>query len=157
MLVLFSIIDERWKIADFGCTSEGTSQTLKDSISSRGTAVYRGPELLREDGGYNSKTDIWALGCIAYEFCTKRRAFESDFETQEYRNSAMSITKNVFQGIEPWSLGKEECLARRIYKDIVDKCLQVDWQKRSSSSELLEFVLEIFDEVEQINISHVNV
>ena len=79
----------------FGCTSERTPQSLHAWIVSRGTAVYRGPELPGEDCGYNWKTDIWDLGCIAYDFFTKRRPFESDFETREYRNSVMA-TKTVF-------------------------------------------------------------
>ena len=26
---------------------------------------------------YNSKSDVWAVGCILYELCTLRRAFEA--------------------------------------------------------------------------------
>lgn len=27
---------------------------------------------------YTSKSDVWALGCILYELCTLKKAFEAD-------------------------------------------------------------------------------
>ena len=27
---------------------------------------------------YNSKSDVWAMGCILYELCALRRAFEAN-------------------------------------------------------------------------------
>lgn len=77
MLVLFSYLDLRWKITDFGATSEGTSKRLSTTSSRRGTVVYSAPEVLGEDG-YNSKSDIWAFGCIVYKLFTKEKAFRSD-------------------------------------------------------------------------------
>ena len=31
---------------------------------------------LCEGKAYNTKSDVWALGCILYELCTCKRAFE---------------------------------------------------------------------------------
>ena len=45
---------------------------------------YRAPELLL-DYKYNTKVDIWALGCIFFELCTGTKAFESDGAVMEYR------------------------------------------------------------------------
>ena len=60
--------DGHWKIADFGLTSEATSNRLVTSRSARGKPSYRAPELLRETkAGYNNKADIWSLGCIGFE------------------------------------------------------------------------------------------
>lgn len=39
-----------------------------------GTPYYLSPELC-EDRPYNRKSDVWALGCILYELCTLKRAF----------------------------------------------------------------------------------
>jgi len=40
-----------------------------------GTPYYMSPEMY-ENKPYTSKSDIWALGCILYELCTLKRAFE---------------------------------------------------------------------------------
>ena len=40
-----------------------------------GTPYYLSPELC-EDKPYDKKSDVWALGCVLYELCTLRHAFE---------------------------------------------------------------------------------
>ena len=40
-----------------------------------GTPYYMSPEMY-ENKPYTHKSDIWALGCILYELCTLKRAFE---------------------------------------------------------------------------------
>jgi len=34
---------------------------------------------MNERTRFSSKVDIWALGCVMYELCTGKRAFENDF------------------------------------------------------------------------------
>lgn len=42
-----------------------------------GTPYYLAPELC--DGRpYDTKSDVWALGCLLYEMCTHKRAFEAE-------------------------------------------------------------------------------
>ena len=40
-----------------------------------GTPYYMSPEVLKHDG-YNSKSDVWSLGCVLYELCTLEHAFK---------------------------------------------------------------------------------
>jgi hypothetical protein len=86
-VVLYSLAEDTWKIADFGLTAEGTSVARRVTLHSRGTASYRAPELLLEEPFYNNKTDIWALGCICYEITTRERAFAGDWAVHEYKVS----------------------------------------------------------------------
>jgi serine/threonine protein kinase len=139
--VLLSYIHLRWKIADFGSTAEGTSKRLRTTITSRGTAVYRGPELLDEDSGYTSKTDIWAFGCIAYELCTKKKAFASDWATREYKYEATEAPKEVFTG--EWPRGPSVDITKEICQICVDNTLRISWQERPSASELLTHLTEL--------------
>jgi serine/threonine protein kinase len=62
-LVLFSRKDRKWKISDFGFTSECSSNSLQFSEFGRGTPGYRAPEVISSQK-VNAKADIWALGCI---------------------------------------------------------------------------------------------
>uniref|UniRef100_A0A3P9AY78 non-specific serine/threonine protein kinase n=1 Tax=Maylandia zebra TaxID=106582 RepID=A0A3P9AY78_9CICH len=41
-----------------------------------GTPYYLSPEIC-ENKPYNNKSDIWALGCVLYEMCTLKHAFEA--------------------------------------------------------------------------------
>ena len=46
-----------------------------------GTPFYLAPEIWSENGGeclYSTKSDMWALGVILYEICTKHKPFVAD-------------------------------------------------------------------------------
>ena len=62
------------KIGDFGISKilEYTQEKARTGI---GTPYYFSPELCA-DLPYNNKSDVWSLGCILYELCTKRHAFQ---------------------------------------------------------------------------------
>src|SRR5262249_16999606 len=83
ILVLFK--NGYWKIADFGLTSEATSNRLVSTSVARGKPCYRAPEMLCESSpGFNNKMDIWSFRCIAYELIIGRKAFFSDYEAFNY-------------------------------------------------------------------------
>jgi NIMA (never in mitosis gene a)-related kinase len=42
-----------------------------------GTPYYVSPELLLENG-YSYKSDVWAIGCILYELCFLKKAFDGN-------------------------------------------------------------------------------
>ena len=56
------------KLGDFGIAKvlDYTMQLCKTQI---GTFFYLSPEIC-EGKSYNSKSDIWSLGCVLYEMCT---------------------------------------------------------------------------------------
>jgi serine/threonine protein kinase len=141
--VLFSYIDQQWKIADFGCTAEATSKRLRMTTKGRGTAVYRSPEIYSEDGGYNSKSDMWAVGCIAYELFTKQKAFSGDWETMYYRHTCLDTPKKVYEEWSlklPWEPDETIAVSKELSKRCVDDTLQVEWEPRPSALNLLEFL-----------------
>ena len=82
-----------WKIADFGLTSEATSNRLVSTSAARGKPCYRAPEMLRKTSpGFNNKMDMWSFGCIAYELLTGRKAFDDDYEVYNYSISKKKPT-----------------------------------------------------------------
>jgi hypothetical protein len=89
-LVLYSEIDGKWKISDFGISSEGTSSYLVTTTSSRGKPSYRAPELLEfGNGKYSHKSDIWAVGCVLFEMITRRKRFNHDYAVIKHAESPM--------------------------------------------------------------------
>ena len=63
------------KVADFG---ESKKMTVDGGRSATYIAqrIYRAPEVILDNGLYNHKVDIWALGCIVYETLTSKVLFD---------------------------------------------------------------------------------
>jgi NIMA (never in mitosis gene a)-related kinase len=68
--------DNQIKIGDFGI-SKVLVKDYTDTKILVGTYRYIAPELL-ERKPYNTKSDLWAVGCIIYELCTLKKAFDGD-------------------------------------------------------------------------------
>jgi serine/threonine protein kinase len=73
------------------------------SSKQRGTEGYFATELLNKDDGpqFSTKPDIWAMGCILYEFAVGRRpSFESTFEYTlstfpgAFENASRAVSKS---------------------------------------------------------------
>ena len=62
------------KIGDFGI-SRILQGTMDMASTFTGTPYYMSPEVLKHEG-YNSKSDVWSIGCLLYEMCTFQHAFE---------------------------------------------------------------------------------
>ena len=90
-----------------------------------GTPYYLSPEMC-EEKPYNSKSDVWALGCVIYEMCTKRHPFEAT-------NQAALIMKIIN--------GKYPPIPTTYYSaeliEIANLCLIRDYKKRPSANTLL--------------------
>jgi len=92
-LILYHNRTRRWKIADFGLVSEGTSRKWHTTQYSRGTLGYRAPELVNDDAKYN-KVDIWALGSILYELTFQRKGFNNDVQVALFHIANSNKTKS---------------------------------------------------------------
>ena len=94
-LVLYCYRDDKWKLADFGISTEGTSKHPQPTMQARGTPRYRAPELLEEEAAFTNKVDIWSLGCILHELTTLRSAFHEDWKVQQYAMSTSPLPIHV--------------------------------------------------------------
>ncbi len=54
------------KLGDFGLSKDMAGHTFTQTYV--GTPLYMPPEILAENR-YDTKSDIWSLGCLVYEMC----------------------------------------------------------------------------------------
>jgi serine/threonine protein kinase len=95
-VVLYSCKHKAWKVADFGLTSEGNSQSLRSTEAPSGTPGYRPPELLQPEENlgkyqYNNKVDIWAMGCVLHELIVHEKPFSSDMAVFAYYQEGETV------------------------------------------------------------------
>lgn len=66
--------DGRVKLADFGLAKKikMDEQLGKSTV---GTPYYLAPESI-SFGSFTIKSDVWGLGCLAYELCTGSKPFK---------------------------------------------------------------------------------
>eukprot|EP00743_Colponemidia_sp_Colp-15_P008700 GILK01009475.1.p1 GENE.GILK01009475.1~~GILK01009475.1.p1 ORF type:complete len:649 (-),score=124.07 GILK01009475.1:252-2123(-) len=64
------------KVGDFGI-SRVLESTNQAAMSVVGTPYYMSPEVC-ENKPYSYKSDCWALGCVLYEMCVLKHAFQAD-------------------------------------------------------------------------------
>ncbi|XP_023335060.1 serine/threonine-protein kinase Nek8 [Eurytemora carolleeae] len=110
------------KIGDFGISKILSSKSK--ALTVVGTPCYISPELC-EGKPYNTKSDVWALGCILFEMCACKRAFEAP--------TLPALIIRIMRGIisplpSQYSAG---------VKQLLHAMLEVDPQKRPSVAEIM--------------------
>lgn len=116
------------KVVDFGISRINTMSDLTKTGTILGTPEYMPPELFIT-GRADTRSDIYSLGCIFYEFLTKRPPYSgtslSSVMSQQMKQEITKIA--VFrQDVPPW------------LEKVILKCVQTDSNKRyQSCGELL--------------------
>ena len=117
------------KIGDFG-VSKVLKNTCELAHTQIGTPYYMSPEIM--DGKrYNSKTDIWSMGCILYELM----CLEVPFKGRDMRALASNIINGVGAAIPPtapYSLAM---------KDLVKAMLMKNYSQRPGINAILKLPL----------------
>ncbi|XP_069487500.1 serine/threonine-protein kinase Nek1 isoform X3 [Ambystoma mexicanum] len=78
------------QLGDFGI-ARVLNSTVELARTCIGTPYYLSPEIC-ENRPYNNKSDIWALGCVLYEMCTLKHAFEAG----NMKNLVLKIIRGSF-------------------------------------------------------------
>lgn len=114
--------DNSVKLGDFGLSKVLTSQQFASTYV--GTPFYMSPEICAAET-YTLKSDIWSLGCIIYELCTREPPFNA---------------KSHYQLVQKIKEGKVAPLPN-IYSSelsaVIRDCLRVNPDRRPDTATLL--------------------
>ena len=111
------------RLGDFGIAKvlDGTRDFANTCI---GTPYYMSPELFK-NRPYSFKSDVWGLGCVVYEMCNLRHAFDA----QSLNGLAMKIMKGTYPPSTPfYSKG---------LRDLISKMLSVNPAQRPTLVDIL--------------------
>ena len=89
-----------------------------------GTPYYASPEVWK-DKPYDSKSDIWSLGCVIYEMCALKPPFRAE--------DMDGLYKKVIKG-QYSKVGKEYSEA---LSNVIKSMLQVNPSNRPNSKQLI--------------------
>ena len=150
------------KIGDLGVAKIIKNQTKSNTIL--GTPFYMSPELC-EGKPYNSKTDIWALGCILYELCSLQKPFSAfnqaalGMKIIEGKYTPLSQLKGIplyckkFEYFIKIMLEKD-CDKRPFMKDILIKKNFYEKAKELGYEQEIKYVLNYYENVKDNNINN---
>ena len=113
------------KLGDFGI-SKGFQNTMEKAKTMVGTPYYLSPEIL-ENKPYDAKSDIWSLGVLLYEMMTFKMPFSA--------NSFPILVVKILRG----NYTPPPTIYSKDLREIIDKCLIVDYGKRPTIQQILNF------------------
>jgi serine/threonine protein kinase len=128
------------KVLDFGLArpmggSIGTGAALPEVTIPgmvMGTAAYLSPEQVKGNPA-DTRTDIWAFGCVLYQMLAGKRPFDS--------NSVPEILAGILRD-DPQDLGEMISEIPQALKSLVKKCLAKDPQRRPQSAQEIASTLK---------------
>lgn len=114
--------DQSVKLGDFGLSKLMQSHDFASTYV--GTPFYMSPEICAAEK-YTLHSDIWSLGCIMYELCTK----EPPFNANSHLQLVQRIRKGVFEPIPA-------CYSKDL-ANVISSCLKTNPMHRPDTTSLL--------------------
>ncbi|KAI0644675.1 kinase-like domain-containing protein [Trametes meyenii] len=130
------------KLGDFGLSKALAQASFANTYV--GTPYYMSPELMQEKA-YDSKSDIWSLGCVVYELCALKPPFH---EAKTHAELSILIRNGR---IPPLPKGYSPVLT-----SVIKSMLNLNPAMRPSASQLLQheridLALKVFETQRMLN------
>eukprot|EP01135_Chromosphaera_perkinsii_P002985 Nk52_evm7s232 gene=Nk52_evmTU7s232 len=119
--------NNRIKLGDFGIAKVLMGSTDQANTFA-GTPYYMSPEILQSKG-YNAKSDVWSLGCVLYELCCLKHAFQGEEEDR----GLLGIMYRICEGQTP-ELPED---ISPLLRDLIRRMLNKNPEERPSVQEIL--------------------
>ncbi|KAI0094930.1 Pkinase-domain-containing protein [Irpex rosettiformis] len=117
------------KISDFGISKRTDDINMAGAYTSmQGTVFWMAPEVIDANKrGYNSKIDIWSVGCVVFEMWTGQRPWSG--------REAMAVLLQLYQTKEGPPVPQEIVLSP-LADDFRQKCFATNPDERPTAAEL---------------------
>ncbi|KIP12516.1 hypothetical protein PHLGIDRAFT_81740 [Phlebiopsis gigantea 11061_1 CR5-6] len=117
------------KISDFGISRRTDDIDMAAAYTSmQGTVFWMAPEVIDSNKkGYNSKIDIWSVGCVIFEMWTGQRPWSG--------KEAMAVLLQLYQTKQGPPVPKEVILTP-LADDFRQKCFAMNPDERPTAAEL---------------------
>ncbi|GAA6235820.1 CBL-interacting protein kinase 24-like isoform X1 [Lates japonicus] len=112
-------------LGDFGKIHENSKSTQPATNSNLVETTHLPPEVFT-DGTYDAKSDIWSVGCLLYELCTRKAAFSAE--------TTITLMPKIIGGPYPSLPEMFSPELHQLLSDIFSK----DPQSRPTAREILE-------------------
>ena len=119
------------KVLDFGLVKPRADEDshLTTQLAVKGTPAFMAPEQAQGDRAIDARSDIYAVGCVAYWLLTGQRVFKGDNAMQVLVQHAYSaptpISEHLPNGVPP------------ALNDLVMSCLEKDPARRPQSADAI--------------------
>ncbi|XP_018555155.1 probable serine/threonine-protein kinase iksA isoform X2 [Lates calcarifer] len=113
-------------LGDFGKIHENSKSTQPATNSNLVETITHLPPEVFTDGTYDAKSDIWSVGCLLYELCTRKAAFSAE--------TTITLMPKIIGGPYPSLPEMFSPELRQLLSDIFSR----DPQSRPTAREILE-------------------
>ena len=144
----YNILHRDLKSANVFLFSDGTAKLGDLNVSKittrglgytqTGTPYYASPEVWK-DKPYNSKSDIWSLGCVFYELIM----LNTPFKGKSMKDLYEKVKKGEYPQIPKYFSPK--------FQIVIDRILKIRPEERPSAGDILNMD-EILDKIEEYDI-----
>ncbi len=119
--LLFTSNGDRVKLGDFGIARDGDATALTAAGKTVGTYAYMAPEQISGKPPISRRTDLYALGCVAFELLTGRPPFVAETPAEMLFGHLNTEPPHVREYSIDCPMWLDEVITRLLSKDPEDR------------------------------------